>query len=63
MPPGSSGDKPGRATMYTADGRNLGSIPLPMVSLASAIKWEKDKATIKLIGEWDFTKDNLKLNY
>lgn len=53
--PGGSGDKPGFATMYSSDGHNLGTLPVSMLSLATEIKWEKYKASIKLIGCSSFT--------
>ena len=57
--PGGSGDKSGFATMYSSDGHNLGTLPVSMLSLATDIRWEKYKASIKLIGEWDFSKRTL----
>ncbi len=53
--PGGSNDKSGFATMYNSDGHLLGTLPIPMLSMASDIVWENDTASIKLIGEWNFS--------
>ena len=52
--PGNASDKPGKVTMYTAEGDPLGAIPVPMISLGTDIEWEASKASLTLIGEWDF---------
>lgn len=54
MAPGSGSDKPGFVEIFDSNG-SLGRIPVPMLQMAQ-VEWSKDKAEIKLIGEWDFVK-------
>ncbi|WP_415894060.1 hypothetical protein ACMXYN_06730 [Neptuniibacter sp. PT8_73] len=54
MMPGSSSDKPGFIKIVDEHNNDLGEIPLPMLQLAD-LKWTKEGAEVKLIGEWDFT--------
>lgn len=52
MMPGSSGDKPGFVAIYDQAGNGYGTIPVPMVNMATEIRWEEGRASIKLVGEW-----------
>ena len=51
--PGQSGDKSGRITIYSADGRSCGSTPIEMVSFIRDLEWGEDRAQIRLVAEWD----------
>jgi hypothetical protein len=52
--PGNSGDKPGFVTIYNSSGGYFGTIPIDMVQHAKDIEWERNGASIILVGEWNF---------
>lgn len=56
-PPGSSSDKPVFVEIFKKGGASLGRIPVPMLQM-SAVRWERDGASVDLVGEWDFVKDS-----
>ena len=53
--PGSSSDKQCFVKIVDSKMRNLGEIPVPMIQLAG-IEWSNNKASIRMVGEWDFEK-------
>ena len=57
MMPGSSSDKPCFVEIVDSTGTSMGKIPVPMLQMA-IITWGKNKASIKMVGEWDFMKNS-----
>jgi len=54
--PGQSGDRSGSVTVYTADGRSCGRVPVDMVSFIRDLEWKPGRAEIRLVAAWDLSK-------
>ncbi len=50
--PGGSGDMPGWVTLFTKEGKSLGSLDVDMVSVLKDIQWTDHTAEIRTTGEW-----------
>ena|SRR3989442_2744055 len=59
MMPGQSGDKSGYVTIYTADGHSCGRTSVDMVSSIRDLEWRSDRAEIRLVAEWDLTRNRV----
>jgi hypothetical protein len=57
MFPGTAGDKSGTITLFTRDGRKIGTTRVEMVSIVREIRWTKDEATLPLIANWHLPKE------
>jgi len=53
--PGQTGDAPGVVRLYDRAGRLLAQADVEMVQLVESIDWSNDKASIKLVVEWDLS--------
>lgn len=54
--PGQSGDKAGFIRITGMDGKNYGKIRVPMVWMSQELEWTDGGARLKLVGDWDFAK-------
>ena len=52
--PGNSGSHSGYIRIETADGKDLGKAQLPILWMASEMRWREDGATLVGSGVWDF---------
>ena len=51
--PGQGSDRPGFITVFTAEGKRCGRAPIPMLWMADEFRWAGERASIKLVAEWD----------
>ncbi len=56
MAPGSSGDRSGSITVYTAGGSFCGRAPVDMVRFIQDLEWTTNHAEIRLVADWDLSK-------
>jgi hypothetical protein len=54
--PGQAGDAPGVVRLYDRAGRLLAQADVEMVQLVESVDWSDDKASIKLVVEWDLSR-------
>jgi len=54
--PGQAGDAPGVVRLYDRTGRLLAEADVEMVQLVESVDWSNDKASIKLVVEWDLSR-------
>jgi len=54
--PGQAGDAPGVVRLYDGGGRLLAEADVEMVQLVEGVDWSNDKASIKLVVEWDLSR-------
>jgi hypothetical protein len=54
--PGQAGDAPGVVRLYDRTGLLLAEADVEMVQLVEGVDWSNDKASIKLIVEWDLAR-------
>lgn len=47
MMPGSSSDAPGTVTVYTKDGREVGSVSVSMMQEIYGVRWEKEQVSLR----------------
>jgi hypothetical protein len=52
--PGQPGDRPVLVNIVDQTGRSLGSMPVPMLSMARELEWIAHGARIKAVGSWNF---------
>lgn len=54
--PGQSGDRAGFIKIEDTDGKNYGSISIPMVWMSNDLEWTDGGAHLKLVCDWNFVK-------
>jgi hypothetical protein len=54
--PGQAGDAPGVVRLYDRTGRLLAEADVEMVQLVESVDWSNDKASIKLVVDWDLSR-------
>jgi hypothetical protein len=51
--PGQGSDAPGHVVLLDDQGRELKTVPIDMVQLATRPEWSKDRVSVKLVLDWD----------
>ena len=54
--PGQAGDAPGVVRLYDGSDRLLAEADVEMVQLVEDVDWSNDKASIKLVVEWELSR-------